>query len=173
MDGAMDAVHADQWRAHLAACPACGRYDRVLRSGLKFLRAQSHVAPADDFVLRLQHRLLNEDQRMRPVTSLAGASLAVAAMLAFAAWIPVVMLSQGSEPSAVVAESVSTVATEIAWHREGAVEAQTSTHIHMARRLAWAPTSNGHVIETKYSPVVFESPTAPPSYARPYSFGTD
>lgn len=174
MDGVMDAGKAEAWRAHLAGCPDCARYDRVLRRGLKLLTTQSSVAPSDDFFLQLQHRLTTEDDRMgmRPLTSMATASLAVAAMLALAAWIPVMMLARGDSPS-ILGASASTVATEIAWHRESAVEAESPAHVHLARRLAWAPTADGHVIEAKYSPVVLESPTAPPNYTRPYSFGAD
>jgi anti-sigma factor RsiW len=172
MDGQMDAEGAEQWRLHLSACPDCARYERVLRRGLNVLSQQPRAELADDFFLQLNQRLIREDHRAhtRPVTSLAASSIAVAAMLAFAAWIPVLMLSQGSTSNAIAAQSASAVATEIAWHRESAVDQRTPAHIHFARRLAWAPTASGHVIEAKYTPVVLESPIAPPSYARPHSY---
>jgi anti-sigma factor RsiW len=172
MDGVMDADTAAQWRSHLSTCPDCARYDRVLRRGLKLLSEQPSAEPADDFFLELNHRLMREDTRAhtRPMTSLAAGSIAVAAMLAFAAWIPVLMLSQGSTPDATAAQPASAVATEIAWHRESAVDQRAQAHIHFARRLAWAPTSSGHVIEAKYTPVVLESPISPPVYARPVSY---
>jgi hypothetical protein len=172
IDGQMDAETAELWRSHLSTCPDCSRYDRVLRRGLKLLNEQPRAELPDDFLLQLNHRLGIEQQptHMRPVTSLAAGSLAVAAMLAFAAWIPVLMLSQGRTSNAIAAQPASAVAAEIAWHRESAVDDRTPTHVHLARRLAWAPTSSGHVIEAKYTPVVLESPITPPSYARPISY---
>jgi anti-sigma factor RsiW len=172
VDGVLDAETAAEFRAHLSTCPRCARYDHILRRGVGLLNEQPRVELADDFLLRLNHRLTVEDQRaqMRPVTSMAAASLAVAAMLAFAAWIPVLMLSQQNASEGVAAQPVSAVATEIAWHGENAVDHRTPTHVHLARRLAWAPTSSGHVIEAKYTPVVLESPISPPVYARPVSY---
>ena len=174
LDGVMDTVTADAWRIHLAECAECARYDRVVRRGLKVLAAQAHIEPTPDFMAQLQHRLSIEDRRtaMRPMTSLAGASVAVAAMLAFAAWIPVLVLVNDSRPeTAQVSQSspVSETASEIAWHAERAVERQEPGHIHLAsRRLAWAPSSAGQMITPDYSPIVLESPTAPPNYSRPY-----
>ena len=34
----LDPVAADRARAHLDACPACRRYDRVIRTGVSVLR---------------------------------------------------------------------------------------------------------------------------------------
>jgi anti-sigma factor RsiW len=171
-DGVMDAETANEFRAHLSTCPRCARYDHVLRHGVGLLNERPRAELADDFLLRLNNRLTIEDQRaqMRPVTSMAAGSLAVAAMLAFAAWIPVLMLSQENSTASIAVQPISAAATEIAWHRENAVDQRGPTHVHLARRLAWAPTSSGHVIEAKYTPVVFESPISPPSYARPVSY---
>src|SRR5215208_5437700 len=104
MDGLMDVASAERWRSHLSTCPDCARYDRVLRRGVNLLNQQPGAEPADDFFLQLNQRLLHEEHHAytRPVTSLAAASIAVAAMLAFAAWIPVLMLSQESAPHAIV-----------------------------------------------------------------------
>ena len=173
LDGVMDSATADQWRAHLASCASCGRYDRVLRRGLKTLSAQPIVEPDPDFSAELHRRLAFEDRRMamRPITSMAGASVAVAAMLAFAAWLPFTLLTDPAEPQ-VIAAPATQVATEIAWHGENAVDHRTPSHIHQARRVIW-PASGSHVIETKYTPVVVESPIAPLSYARTVSLGLE
>ena len=174
LDGVMETVTAEAWRIHLAECAECARYDRVVRRGLKVLAAQAYIEPTADFKAQLQQRLSIEDRRtaMRPMTSLAGASVAVAAMLAFAAWIPVFILANDSESRSVeVAQAtpVTETASEIAWHVERAVEHRTSEYVHLAsRRVAWAPTSTGDMIAPDYSPVVLESPIAPPNYSRPY-----
>lgn len=174
LDGVMDSITAEAWRIHLAECADCARYDRVVRRGLKVLAAQRQIEPTADFMAQLQQRLTIEDRRaaMRPMTSLAGASVAVAAMLAFAAWIPVLILANDTAPRAVqVAQAapVTETASEIAWHAERAVERRGSGHVHLtSRRLAWAPTTTVSMITPDYSPVVLESPTAPPNYSRPY-----
>lgn len=91
-------------------------------------------------------------------------------MLAFAAWIPVFMLSRPDSSSSAMAGELSAVATEIAWHGENAVEEPSRGHIHLAsRRLAWSPAPAHEVMQPQYTPVVLESPTAPPSYAQKYS----
>jgi anti-sigma factor RsiW len=176
LDGLMDAATAAEWRSHLAGCASCARYDRVIRRGVKVLAAQAEVEPSTDFMTHLQQRLLQEDRRaaMRPMTSLASASVAIAAMLAFAAWIPVLMLATESDRAVATAEaqSVSAAASEIAWHVEGAVERRAPEHIHLARRVAWAPSTADNVIEPKYTPVVLESPIAPLTYSRT-QYGAD
>lgn len=173
----MDDVMAAQWRAHLSSCPDCARYDRVLRRGVSYLNAQPAPQVTPDFAGELQERLAVEERRllMRPVTSLATASVLVAAMLAVAAWIPVLLLSRASDPTSVVAStaSASTVASEIAWHAENAVERQLPAHVHPPRRVVWLTRTAPPVIEPKYSPVILESPIAPLRYAQTVSYGAE
>jgi hypothetical protein len=175
LDGEMDAVTAAMWRAHLAECPRCARYDRVLQRGIRTLTAQPQLLPQSDFMLQLQQRMLAEDRRavMRPFSSMATASLAVAVMLAFAAWLPVMILAGEEKQAVAVAEAASAVATEIAWHGESAVESRASGHVHFARREVWLPSTATHVIETRYTPVVLESPIAPLSSSRAYPSAAD
>ena len=172
IDGVMDAATAEHWRTHLAVCSDCARYDRVLRRGVQVLNKQAQLDLGSDFLLQLQQRLAYEDRTSayRPMSSLATASVAVAAMLAFAAWIPVFMLSRPDNNSTAMAGELSAVATEIAWHGENAVEEPSRGHIHLtARRVAWSPASTHQVMQPQYTPVVLESPTAPPSYSQKYS----
>ncbi len=178
LDGAMDAATAEIWRHHIATCSRCARYDRVLRRGLQTLAKQAPLVPGSDFMLQLQQRLVAEDRRavMRPFSSLAAASLAVAAMLALAASLPILMLATDEERADVAAiESAPTsaMATEIAWHSEDAVEARMPAHFHLARRSAWQPRAAGHVIEARYTPVVLELPTAPLNTSRVYLTGAE
>jgi hypothetical protein len=171
VDGEMNADTAATWGAHLAECAHCARYDRILRRGIKTLSIQPQLLPTSEFMSQLHQRLLAEDRRVvRPLSSLTTATVAVAAMLAFAAWLPVMILA-GEEKQAVevaAREAASAVATEIAWHAESAVEARSSGHVHLARREAWLPSAEGHVIEARYTPVVLESPIAPLSSSRTY-----
>ena len=54
---------AERFRAHMADCPSCARYDRVLRKGRMVARQLPRLDPADDFVPRLQRRLLHTASR--------------------------------------------------------------------------------------------------------------
>jgi hypothetical protein len=176
LDGLMDAATAEQWRAHLSGCAVCGRYDRVLRRGLAVLAAQQDAQLTSDFSTELQRRIAFEDRRLalRPMTSLATTSVVLAAVLAFAAWVPVLMLSRDEQPVGLTPiASASTRSSEIAWHAENAVDHHLPTHIHQARRSTWLPRHTPPVIEPAYTPVVLESPIAPLNYARTVSFGAE
>ncbi len=177
VDGIMDAGTAAQWRTHLENCPDCARYDRVLRRGLTYLAAQPRAELTPDFTLQLQHRLAFEERRaaLRPITSMATASLLVAAMLAFAAWVPVLMLARSDEPGAPVSSApASPAVVEIAWHAEDAVDHQLPAHVHQAvRRALLLPDAASPIIEPAYSPVVLASPIAPLNYVRTVSYGAE
>ncbi|HET9439068.1 MAG TPA: zf-HC2 domain-containing protein [Longimicrobiales bacterium] len=169
LDGRLEDAAAEAMRAHLAVCPRCARYDRVLRRGLQALDAQPALHLAPDFEEQLQARIAFESRRaeLRPIRSMATASVAVAAMLALAAWIPVVFVaSQESQPLSVVQSAeASPVVSEIAWHGEDAMD-ERQQHVHLVRRLAWKPAIEDHVISPRYTPVIVESPTAPLNYTQ-------
>ncbi|HEY0672975.1 MAG TPA: zf-HC2 domain-containing protein [Longimicrobiales bacterium] len=169
LDGTLENAAVEEMRAHLAVCPRCARYDRVLRRGLQALAAQPTLHPAPDFEAQLQARIEFEARRaeLRPMRSMATASVAVAAMLAFAAWIPVLFLaSQESQPLSVVQSAeASPVVSEIAWHGEDGMD-EGRQHIHLVRRLAWQPAIEDHVISPRYTPLIVESPTAPLNYTQ-------
>jgi hypothetical protein len=93
-------------------------------------------------------------------------------MLAFAAWLPVLLLT-GSAQDQIMAAPATQAVSEIAWHGERAVETRTHSHIQQTRRVVWPAVNTTHVIETKYTPVILESPIAPLSYARTVSLGTE
>jgi anti-sigma factor RsiW len=177
LDGVLDAATQAEWRMHLAECPACARYDRVLRRGLALLAAQPQSQLTPDFTTELHQRLALEERRMamRPMTSLATASLMVAAMLAFAAWVPVLLMSRGSDAQVEVAvASASTASSEIAWHAQDAVDHQLPVHIHQARRaLGLIQHATPVIVEPRYTPVILDAPTAPLNYVRTASYATE
>ena len=61
-DGALSVEQEAEFREHVAKCPCCARYDRVLRAGSELLAHLPAEQPADDFMPRLQHRLYNVDE---------------------------------------------------------------------------------------------------------------
>lgn len=169
LDGEMASVDSELWRAHLAACAPCARYDRILRKGVRLLSETLSVEPDPSFKLHLQYRLADEERRLdlRPATISAAASVSVAAMLALAAWLPIMLVARtnGSDPiPAPTAVNSDLMAAEIAWHGGYAVNEHRS---HERSRLTLQYTSPGaSLIDQGYSPLIIEPPTAPPSYTR-------
>ena len=170
LDGEMAAVDAERWRAHLSACAQCARYDRVLRRGVGLLRGaqQNHSDP--EFMLHLRYRLAHEEERMAmgPVTASAATSVTVAAVLALAAWVPIMFMarSRDAQATANVAE-LGRTAAEIAWHGGHALEEQDSHDAFAGPSVVLQHSTPAvRLIEHGYTPLVLEPPTAPPSYAR-------
>ena len=78
---------------HLASCAMCRRYQHVIDRGAELLRSLPGPEVGDDFVPRLQHRLLHEDQEafLRRHANSGATALAVVGMallLTFVAWAP-------------------------------------------------------------------------------------
>jgi anti-sigma factor RsiW len=169
MDGEMSAADAACWRAHLAACAACARYDRVLRNGLRLLAAQPTIQPDPDFTTYIRFRIADENRRATRSFGATSGAMSVAAVLALAALLPVLMLAR-SKPHDITApinlsSNADLRATEIAWH--GAMDSE-ATHENMVRPEATLAATNpgASVIDQGYTPLILESPTAPPSYSR-------
>ncbi|TFG64896.1 MAG: hypothetical protein E4H28_04725 [Gemmatimonadales bacterium] len=68
-DGLVTPVREAEFLEHSLRCPDCGRYDRVMRSGLDLLSDLPQPDSPDDFMTRLQHRLYNLDQGVVDKTS--------------------------------------------------------------------------------------------------------
>ncbi len=98
MDDRLTSPEAARWEAHVAACASCAHYDRVVRQGVRILRALPEVEPSTDFFPRLQHRLYNLEDELRAGARGPGAStmvsLAIAGVLALLAWSPLLRLDQ-------------------------------------------------------------------------------
>lgn len=92
VDGRMGSPTMARWQEHLAACPSCARYDRIVREGARRFRALDRATLSPDFDFRLRHRLLHveEEERTRDTRSAttAAAAVLVAGVLAALAWSP-------------------------------------------------------------------------------------
>jgi anti-sigma factor RsiW len=115
LDGLLPASERAQMQGHLEECVACARYDRVLRRGLQLARQVPELRPADDFELRLQHRIFHEQDgnalgQQRPLASVA----ALAGVIALIAWSPFIVLHRraGEGPSDAGARMVALPATD-------------------------------------------------------------
>lgn len=97
-DESLPLEEAARWRDHMASCPSCARYDRVVRRGLSLLRTLPEVEPSEDFFPRLQHRLYHLDDESQDGSRASGTSavvsLAIAGVLALLAWSPLLRLDQ-------------------------------------------------------------------------------
>mgnify|MGYP001820395787 CR=1 FL=1 len=78
-DGVLTPDREAEFREHVAACPCCARYDRVLRAAGDLLAQLPSAEPHDDFMPRLQHRLYNIDEGLgdMPAHRFAGAAALV------------------------------------------------------------------------------------------------
>jgi hypothetical protein len=117
VDGLAAASDLQRLRAHHETCERCGRYHRVMQQGLELARAIPPIEPSSDFRDRLQHRLLHVRDELgddgRQVTGGTAVSLALAGLLAFAAWGPLMRDDAGTE-AASSAATPAAVASAIA-----------------------------------------------------------
>ena len=89
---------ADRCEAHAATCASCARYDRVVRRGQELLRRLPATPVSPDFRTRLEQRVLQgRDEVFAEHAASTGAvvSLAIAGLLALAAWGPMLRSSHG------------------------------------------------------------------------------
>lgn len=171
IDGEMAPPDTEKWRAHLKDCAMCARYDRVLRKGVSLLATKPELEPEPEFMMHLRYRLADEAHRLetQPIHQHAGAAVSVMAVLALIAWIPV-MMSAGSPTAAAVrmnAVETGRESSEIAWHGSHAMHTEPS-HVTLAAPAATLEPvySVVSLADAGYSPLIIESPTSPPSYAR-------
>lgn len=103
LDGLMPPLEAARMSVHADACASCGRYDRILRKGLVLARELPQLDVSEDFVLRLEHRvLLPADDAVMPArTPVSGivATLGIAAALALIAWSPLLLSRADRAPT--------------------------------------------------------------------------
>lgn len=83
----------EAYAAHMAECPGCARYHRVVDRGVHLFRELPQLQASEDFLPRLQHRIYHLDEENRRSGSYssgvsAGLVLAIATLLALAAWAP-------------------------------------------------------------------------------------
>lgn len=169
IDGVLDADTTLQVRTHLDGCSDCARYDHTVRKGTQlFLRQSTTTVLDSDFLQQLHTRIAEEDERMafRPISINAGASVSIAAVLALAAWVPVMMKHmEDTSPNrdvqrAAVAFSVPAPLPSKPFPTERPQPKLVQT------------TADAQLIDRGYSPLILESPTAPPSYVRLTSLET-
>ena len=96
-DGTGDPSFLGDADAHLDGCADCRRYHAILTAGTQILKSAPQLAVSGDFFPRLQHRIFHlEDgpalgsERTGSATTIS-AAVAIAALIALAAWSPALM----------------------------------------------------------------------------------
>lgn len=92
-DGDLSWAEREEMEAHAEDCPQCAHYHRVVQRGTEVFRALPELTVSDDFAERLRWSLHQADDEMRRERLAAGpaqgvGTLAIAAAVAFAAWVP-------------------------------------------------------------------------------------
>ena len=145
-------------RTHLENCSSCARYDHALRKGTDLFRRHTSPVQLDaDFMNQLHARIAEEDERMafRSISISAGASVSIAAVLALAAWLPVMMKRVNDAGSHEVTRA------SFAFSAPAPLPSKPF------------PSERPHpVIDPGFSPLILEPPTAPPSYVELTSLET-
>jgi len=92
LDHDVSLAQREEMEAHADECDGCAHYDRVVRHGTDVLRDLPEIEVSDDFGERLRWRLHQadyEDRReRRAAPAHALGTVALAAMVAVAAWVP-------------------------------------------------------------------------------------
>lgn len=172
-DSMMPSAEAERFREHMAVCPVCTRYDRVLRKGRMLARQLPTVEPSGDFVPRLHMRLWQERDRpserwgrSRPVL----AALPVLTLLLVAAAAAVLLgdgmsgtLTQSTEPPAAAGSTWSAAsgsASASAPASSGRVVSLSSVVLAMgpAEARAWGLERVDRAASSSYSPLTMGLP---------------
>lgn len=158
LDDVLPSPDAERMRAHVAACLRCARYDQVMRRGLLLARAMPAVEPSHDFHARLQHRMMHVREEIgadgNPVGGAAAVSLALALLLAVAAWGP--MLGRTDDALDGVREAALMIEPPV-MERRGAGDA---SGWWMPASIATPPRDLTGAFPGPYSPLVVTPPTA-------------
>jgi anti-sigma factor RsiW len=94
VDGFLTDPERRRFEVHVAGCSSCARYHAAVVHGCALVRSLPPIAPSSDFQTRLHRSLHALDLGPAGVDRLSGtsgvaASLAIAALIALAAWGPV------------------------------------------------------------------------------------
>lgn len=96
LDQRLDVEDELRCREHALSCASCARYDRVLRRGLSIVHELSPVTPSSQFLHRFQHGILRAAESSDGDGPFASTgtmlALAIAGVIAIAAWSPLLRL---------------------------------------------------------------------------------
>ena len=99
VDQLCSALEENEMRQHLRVCPTCSRHDTVVRRSLMLVRSLPSIEPSPDFRARLEARLRTVEAPVAERRSIVGAGAAFAALaagVAFVAYLATDMVQRGS-----------------------------------------------------------------------------
>lgn len=158
-DSLVSASELARFRAHMAECRSCARYDRVLRKGRMLARQLPGPEPSPDFIPRLRRRLLWGPPRRGGFRGTRLAAGLAATTILLVATSAVRLLEPGDPTLPAGAATVADPAVNPVLRPIGAgvpmlpVAMTGTTRAWTAEKVAMADTSS-------YSPLV----TGPPAY---------
>ena len=96
-DGDVSWEEREAFEEHLDECASCARYHRVVSDGAQVFRGLPELEVSESFQARLEARLYEVDlerviEKRRASAATATATLSVAAVIAAAAWVPVMSM---------------------------------------------------------------------------------
>ena len=167
-DSLVPGEEAAVFRSHMERCPACARYDRVLRKGRMLMRQSRGVEPSENFVRGLHLRLWREArldmERARRASRLASGLAAVTVVAVVAAALGLLAPSRGAGGSAA---EIAVAAAPAAERAPAGMRAPRAAEGLPALPAAgpseprpWAAQRVDRRIASSYSPLV----TGPPAY---------
>lgn len=150
-DSLLSPAELATFETHLAACPSCARYDRVLRKGRMLARQLPPVQPGQDFVPRLQQRLWRSQHARRApsVAPLGGLATALAAVTVVLSAVGVLALMDQDAPETLAGTAVETMRV---FRGLPVIAAQPPRD--------WSAQRVDHHVSAGYSPLVI----GPPAY---------
>lgn len=166
-DSLIPPSEAELFRAHMAECGDCARYDRVLRKGRMLARQIQVPEPSEEFQRRLQLRLWGEAShsadRGRRSSRLAAGLAAVTVLAATAAGLSLMEGASAERFAAAPAlepEAVASAPARSAGVYQGAVLLAAGT----SSPRPWTAQRVDHTVTGSYSPLV----TGPPAFRSGY-----
>jgi hypothetical protein len=165
VDGLLDEREAVRFLVHLEGCTSCARFHEVVTRSLALVNELPTVQPSADFQDRLQHRLLHLQDELARHDRFAGsgslASLAIAAVIAFVAWGP--LLLQGTGGRAGQASAAPTSAAPVLAEQTDRTDDQVGAPVEWYDNAPGMPALDGAsslsaAFPGPYSPLIVEAP---------------
>jgi anti-sigma factor RsiW len=166
LDGLLTAQETARCLVHLEGCASCARFHEVVTRSLALVTELPRVEPSADFQDRLQHRLLHLQDELARHDRFAGsgslASLAIAAVIAFVAWGPLLVPS-GTGGRAGQASAAPPSETPLLAEHSSAPDEVAPTYVEWYDDAPGMPALDGAsslsaAFPGPYSPLIVEAP---------------
>lgn len=156
LDDLLGPSERSAYDAHLSMCADCARYHRVLSRGLDLVHATPPIPATSDFIVKLNRRLRSLDderfEKQQSVVSGAAITVALASVIALAAWSPILRPMMARGTSQVQAAMTEEESEDEEWPES------SSRLTPYLRPVVSPPPSMTAAFPGPYSPLVVEPP---------------